>query len=141
MVQRLSRFLRQRLAAGDDGKTFLIGWHGDSPQFALAAGLRGASDHPRFLTFARYLVHRRFDCDGWTLMLPVEVDRTPHYVVESHHGGAVQVLRSGVDGALEPAGLGGGLIGDLDWPGDALPGRLRRDLDRLYAMLQLALPD
>ncbi len=136
----LAGFLRRRRACGDDGKTFLIGLAGRRPVFAVAAGLRGPADHPHLLRFARYLLHRRFHCDGFALMLPAERDGEPVYAVEWRAQGRHMLEWLRADGArrtLTPATIGDTLVGDLSLPGDPLPGIMRRELDALYEVLKV----
>ena len=139
----LADFLRQRRACGDDGKTFLLGLRAATPVFAVAAGLRGPADHPHLLRFARYLLHRRFHCDGFALMLPAMLDDAPVYAVEWRAQGrhALEWLRA--DGERRPptpATGGDTLVGDLSLSGDPLPGIVRRELDALYEALKVPPP-
>jgi hypothetical protein len=136
----LARYLQERRSGGDDGRTFLIGFSGRSPVFALAAGLSGADDHPRFLTFARYLVHHRFRCDGYALLLPAVLDGEEVYVAEWRRGQETGVSVIGADGQSRSGAPGGPLIGDLARPQPGLPGIMRRELDRLYEALRRPLP-
>jgi hypothetical protein len=137
---RLDQYLLDRICRGDDGKTLLLGLQAGSARFAIAAGLRGEQDHAHFLTFARYLIHQRFACDGYALMLPALVDDEPLY--------AVQVVLDDVASAwlLDAAGHRRAWRGDRQLSGDLadrgapLPGIQRRDLDTLYAQLRLPLP-
>lgn len=136
---RLADFLRQRRACGDDGKTFLLGLRAATPVFAVAAGLRGAADHARWLRFARYLLHRRFDCDGFGLLLPAMIDGEQVYALEWRAQGrhAVELVLG--DGGRRPAALDGDLVGDLSLRGEPLPGILRRELDALFQALAVPL--
>lgn len=128
----LSAFLDARLDAGEDGKTFLVGYLGSEARFAVAVGLRNDTEQVRFLQFARYLLHHRFSCDGHSLLMPAEVDGRALYVAEHRLAGGSRV------GLLEPGRgwresvLTPGLIGDLRRPGTTLPGLLRREFDRLF---------
>lgn len=137
----LSGYLLQRLAAGDRGRTLLLGLDDGVPRFALAAGLRGASDHPRFLVFARYLIHDRFRCDGYALLLPALLDGAEMYVMERRHAGGTQVFTIDGEGRRRASGLAAGLCGDLDVREAHLPGIMRRELDGLYEALKRPLPD
>ena len=139
-ADRVDGFLRARVAAGDDGKTFLLGLRGDRCLLALAAGLRGAADHPGFVTFARYLLRQRFDCDGHALLLPADADGQPLYVVELCNAGETAAWLTAAGGARRDYAGGLPLIGDLRQRESGLPGIRRRDMDRLYARLQLPLP-
>lgn len=139
--ERLLDYLQVRWRAGDDGKTLLIGLLGDAPQFAIAAGLRGERDHPRFLIFARYLLHGRHRCDGFALMLPALIEGAAVYVMELCLPGRHSVDIVQADGSRHAAEIGTGAIGDLSHRGPALPGIMRRDLDVLYEKLALPLPE
>jgi len=136
----LLEYLQQRQADGDDGRTLLVGLRGAAPAFALAAGLHGSADHPRFLIFARYLLHRRFACDGFALMLPAELDGTPVYVIEQRCAGSATVAVCYPDGRIAPFEGRSALIGDLALAPGQLPALERRDFDRLYASLVRPLP-
>lgn len=136
----LADYLQERRRGGDDGCTFLIGFNGRSPVFALAAGLRGADDHPQFLTFACYLVHQRFRCDGYALLLPAVLDGEEVYVAEWRRGRDMAVSVIGEDGLSRSGAPAGPLIGDLARPQPGLPGIMRRELDRLYEALRRPLP-
>ncbi len=137
---RLDQYLLDRIRRGDDGKTLLLGLQAGRPRFAVAAGLRGEQDHPHFLIFARYLIRQRFACDGYALMLPALVDDEPLY--------AVQMVLEDTPSAwlLDAAGHRRAWPGDrqlsedLERRGAPLPGVQRRDLDGLFARLQLPLP-
>lgn len=140
----LCAFLEARLDAGEDGKTFLIGFHGDTVRFALAAGLRHDADQARFLVFARYLLHHRFCCDGHALLMPAEVEGRAVYAAEHQGPGTTGA------GLIDPGvgwrqvALSPGLIGDLAEREAALPGLVRREFDRLYEALRIpssGLPD
>lgn len=136
----LSAFLEARLAAGEDGKTFLIGYRGATVCFAVAAGLRDDADQARFLVFARYLLHHRFSCDGHALLMPAELDGRAVYAAERQGPGITEagLIAPGLGwraGALAP-----GLIGDLTAREAALPGLVRREFDRLYETLCIASP-
>lgn len=140
LVERLPAFLRWRQAQGDDGKTFLLGSVAEGTSFALAAGLDGAADHPGFLRFARYLIHRRFACEQFALLLPASIDGAAVYVAECHQPGGSTVNLLGEAPDAGGATLEAGLIGDLTVPEAALPGVVRREFDRLYEALQVPLP-
>ena len=141
IAERLLDYLQARLRAGDDGKTLLIGLLGDAPRFAIAAGLRGERDHPRFLIFARYLLHGRQRCDGFALMSPALVGGAAVYVMELCVPGYRSVDIVEADGSRRAVDMGTGTIGDLSQRGPALPGIMRRDLDALYEKLALPLPE
>lgn len=136
----LADYLRQHLADGDEGKTLLVGLDGVSPVFVVAAGLRGAVDHPRFLVFARHLLHRRFHCDGHALMLPALLDGVELYAVERDCQGDMLVQTVDAGGRRQSSDLGGRLIGDLAVAESGLPGVMRREFDSLYEQLRLPLP-
>jgi hypothetical protein len=140
LAEQLSDYLRARLRAGDDGKALLVGLRADAPRFAVAAGLRGDRDHPRFLVFGRYLLHGRFRCDGFALMLPAVVGGAAVYVLELSLDGRSTVEIVLADGSRRPADLAAGLVGDLSRRGQALPGVVRRDFDALYQRLAVPLP-
>ncbi len=140
LAEHLIDYLRARLHAGDDGKTLLIGLRADAPRFAVAAGLRGDRDHPRFLVFGRYLLHGRFHCDGFALMLPAMIGGEAVYVLELCLDGRSSVEIVLADGSRRSADLAAGLVGDLSRRGPALPGVVRRDLDALYHRLAVPLP-
>lgn len=137
---RLAHFLLERIVAGDDGKALLLGLDAGRPLFAAAAGLRGEHDHPGFVTFARYLLHRRFACDGHALLLPAVVDGEPVYLMETRVDGVrrVQLVRG--RGEREAWHSDEPLIGDLGITEPALPGIQRRGLDALFEQLRLPLP-
>lgn len=136
----LADYLQQRRAAGDDGRTLLVGLNGGMAVFALAAGLRGSDDHPRFLTFARYLLHARFRCDGFALLLPAMRGGEALYVVERQVAGESAVWLAGSGGDRRPSDIDGRLIGDLGLSEHHLPGVMRREFDRLYEALKRPLP-
>ncbi|MDJ0740865.1 MAG: hypothetical protein QNJ91_14210 [Gammaproteobacteria bacterium] len=140
-ADRVDGFLHARIVAGDDGKTFLLGLRRARCGLALAAGLRGAADHRDFVTFARYLLRQRFDCDGHALMLPIAVDGEPRYVVELCVDGGLTAWSVTPGGARRDYSGDLPLIGDLRQRESGLPGIRRRDMDRLYTRLQLPLPD
>ncbi|MCB1790829.1 MAG: hypothetical protein KDJ24_11070 [Gammaproteobacteria bacterium] len=139
-VAALGGWLRERRDAGDDGKTLLLGFIASDACFAVAAGLRGERDHPGFERFARYLLHRRFACDGHVLMLPALHGDAPVYLV--HGCVAAQALAFMVDAHGHRC----------RWPGAALPLRvddhdrqptpalLRRDMDARFAALAVPPP-
>lgn len=137
---RIATFLQQRRQLGDDGKALLLGLDGVRPVFALAAGLQGEQDHPGFVTFARYLLHRRFACDGHALLLPAAVDGEPVYMLELHHGGVLDLHLFDALGETRAWPSGGPLIADLTVAEAGLPGVQRRELDRLYGALELPVP-
>jgi hypothetical protein len=136
-ASRVLAFLRERQRCGDDGKTLLMGWRAQAPEFAVAAGLRGDEDHPGFLAFARYLIHHRFRSDGFALLLPAILDDVPVYVAEWRLGGDSALVTIGPEGELLPNDLHRGLLGDLGDAGPPLPGLMRRELDRLYELLKV----
>jgi hypothetical protein len=138
--ERLAAYLQARRRAGDEGKTLLLGLLGSSPRFAIAAGLRGERDHPRFLIFARYLLHGRYRCDGYALMLPAMFGDADVYVVELRLAGHASVEIVHADGRRHAADISVGTIGELGVRGPALPGVMRRDLDALYERLARPLP-
>ena len=139
-LHRLVDYLQARLADGNDGKTLLLGFAGPQTQLALAAGLQGEQDHPGFLTFCRYLLHQRFDCDGHALMLPAAVSGEPVYMLETYLAGEAAVHLVHADGRCEPWPHDDRLIGDLTRRESGLPGIQRREMDRLYDVLKLPLP-
>lgn len=139
-LDELVDYLQARLADGSDGKALLLGFAGPQALLALSAGLRGEQDHPGFLTFCRYLLHQRFDCDGHALMLPAAVSGEPVYMLETHLAGAAAVHVVHADGRRVPWPHDDRLIGDLTSRESALPGIQRREMDRLYETLRLALP-
>jgi hypothetical protein len=136
-VDALAGFLDRRQRAGDDGKTFLIGYRASVACFAVAAGLRNAQDRQRFVRFARYLLHHRFGCDGHALLMPAERAGRPVYAVEVCTPDAASVRL--IDHALawHESGLDPGLIGELREHDEPLPGLLRRELDRLYEAVRV----
>ncbi len=106
LVERLPAFLRWRQAQGDDGKTFLLGSATEGASFAIAAGLDGAADHPGFVRFARYLIHHRFGCEQFALLLPGIIDGAAVYVAECHQpDGATIILLGDIPGPGGPVGL------------------------------------
>lgn len=137
---RLDDYLLDRIGRGDDGKTLLLGLHKGRVQFALAAGLRGEQDHPRFVTFARYLLHQRFICRGYALMLPALADGESLYAVQLVLDGRSSAWLIDIAGHRRPWRGGQPLGADLARRGEPLAGIQRRDLDVLYAQLQLPLP-
>ena len=141
MRARCVDFLRERLREGDDGKTFLLGFDTTKVLFALAAGLKGEADHPAFLAFARYLVHRRFQCSSYALLLPAAIEDRPVYMLERHSDDLAEIGIIDAKGFSPKSGFESGLIGDLAQAGPALPGIKRRDFDRLYESLQVPLSE
>ena len=137
---RLDDYLLDRIRRGDDGKTLLLGLQAGGASFALAAGLRGEQDHPHFVTFARYLIHQRFACDGYALMLPAVVDDEPLYAIQMVLDNAFSAWLLDVAGNRRAWQGEQQLSDDLERRGAPLPGIQRRDLDALYARLQLPLP-
>ncbi len=135
-----AEFLTARQAAGDDGKTFLLGYAGERSVFAVAAGLRGDEDHPGFLAFGRYLLTHRFDCNEYILLLPADIDGVPLYAMEHCRAG-----ESPAFALIDATGIrdarfdGRPLIGELLKPVSGLPGVLRRELDARFAALQVPL--
>lgn len=140
LLDRLVGYLHERLRDGDDGKSLLLGFAAEKPLLALAAGLQGEQDHPGFLTFCRYLLHQRFDCDGFVLWLPAAVTGEPVYMMESRIEGRSSVQVVHADGRQRAWPHDDCLIGDLGRRETALPGIQRRELDRLYETLKLPLP-
>ncbi|WP_078121520.1 hypothetical protein [Thiosocius teredinicola] len=140
MIWDPTEFLAARQAAGDDGKTFLLGFEGERCAFAVAAGLRGDEDHPGFLAFGRYLLTHRFDCNEYTLLLPADIDGVPLYAMEHCRIGEPPSFA-----LIDAAGIrdtrfdGRPLIGELLKPVSGLPGLLRRELDARFAALQVPL--
>lgn len=134
----LLAFLADRQVAGDDGKTFLLGYERAQAVFAITAGLRGDVDHPGFLTFGRYLLTHRFHCDGYALLLPAVTDDAPVYVIEQV-AGAQRQHAIVVAGASRHATFDDALIGELLTPVRGLPGVLRRELDQRFDRLQVPL--
>jgi hypothetical protein len=135
----LAQFLSERLREGDDSKTFLAGRKCGAWMFAIAVGVRGDEDLPRFLEFARYLVHHRFDCDLHALLWPASIAGKVVYAAELAAPG--QSLARIIDqrGVTQPH-PGGELMIDAITPQHApLPGIKRRDLDRLFDVLQVPL--
>ncbi|MCB1722151.1 MAG: hypothetical protein H6959_08910 [Chromatiaceae bacterium] len=136
----LVSWLRQRRAAGDDGKTLLVGLIGADAAFALAAGLRGEEDHADFAVFARYLLHHRFGCDGHVLLLPVYRDDAAAYLVRAvSRGDVVQGLLSGVGGWQSWSGSIP-VFDQLDVRAAPLPGLQRRTMDALFESIRVAPP-
>ena len=140
LPDRLVRYLQDRRRAGEDGKAVLLGLAGEQPRLALAAGLQGEQDHPGFLSFSRYLLHQRFDCDRFVLWLPAAVSGTPVYMMETNLAGEPPVQLLDSDGRRRPWPHDDCLIGDLARRESALPGIQRREMDRLYEALKLPLP-
>lgn len=140
LAERLAGWLQQRLAAGDDGKTLLVGFRAADAAFALAAGLAGPKDHAGFSAFARYLLHRRFACDGHALLLPAALAGESVYLLNAQLAAhAVQALYA-ADGSVCDWRSDDWPIDRLDLPGDALPGIQRREMDRLFDTLQVPPP-
>lgn len=139
-LDQLVDYLQARLRDGNDGKALLLGFIGPQALFALAAGLQGEQDHPGFLTFCRYLLQQRFDCDGFALMLPAAVSGEPVYMLEADLAGVAGVHLVHADGRREPWSYDDCLIGDLKRRESALPGIQRREMDRLYEALKQPLP-
>ena len=137
---RLDHYLRNRIRHGDDGKTLLLGVRADRPRFAVAAGLRGEQDHPHFVNFARYLLHQRFACDGYALMLPALIDGAAVYAVQLSLGGASSAWLLDTAGNRREWRGDRPLGDDLGDRGLPLPGLRRRDFDALYSQLVLPLP-
>jgi hypothetical protein len=137
--RELAQFLAGRLARDDDGKTFLLGHEPGAWTFAVAAGVRGHEDHPRFLEFARYLVHHRFGCDSYALLWPATIDGEPVYVAELAAADATSARVIDRRGECLPHPGGDCMIDAITPPTVPLPGIKRRDLDRLFAELQVPL--
>jgi hypothetical protein len=138
-----------RYAAGEAGKTLLVGWRAGRPVCAVAAGLRQAEDRERFGVLARYLL-RRDGADGYWLLLTADLDQAEQLVAEvvsasRRQGAAVPIARDAERGCrllgqpaalqLEPP------LGDLLDGGAPLAGIMRRELDRLASALAQPLPD
>jgi hypothetical protein len=137
-----------RYAAGSDGKSLLVGFCGQRPLFALAAGLASGRDRERFAILARYLL-RRDGADAYWLMLPADQGGEERLVLEQAGRGqrtiqaaAVQRdeaggfcgLNEAVRQAIEPP------LGDLLDGGGTIAGIMRRELDRLAEALAVPLP-
>ena len=136
----LAAFIRERLHNGDDGKTFLVGYDTDMPRFAVAVGLRGEADHPAFLSFARYLLQKRFVCGDYALLLPASLDGEAFYLVERRIAGEIDVWALGLDGNRIERVVECSPFGDLNRPGETSPGLMRREFDRLYEQLKVEPP-
>ncbi|MCB1801557.1 MAG: hypothetical protein KDI82_07720 [Gammaproteobacteria bacterium] len=136
----LGGWLQQRLAAGDDGKTLLVGFRGAEATFALAAGLGGTKDHPGFSAFARYLLHRRFHCDGHALLLPAALAGEGVYLLNGQVAGQATQALFAADGTVRDWRSDDWPIDRLEVPGDALPGIQRREMERLFEHLRVPPP-
>ena len=136
----LAAFVSERLCDGDDGKTFLVGYDTDVPRFAVAVGLRGEADHPAFLSFARYLLQKRFVCRDYALLLPASLEGEALYLVERRIAGEIGVWALGLDGSRIERVVEHSPFGDLNRPGETLPGLMRREFDRLYEQLKVEPP-
>jgi len=141
-------YLRTRLQAGDAGKTLLVGLRQAQPCLAIAAGLRGGQDHPRFITLAGYLL-RREQADAYWLAVPAVTGSGEILALEIHSAGVSRVAHcparfaaAPADCELEMAGLHPArpLLDDLLSQAGNLPGRMRRDLDQLAIALAIPLP-
>lgn len=137
-----------RYAAGQAGKTLLVGWQGERALFAVAAGLASDQDRERFAVLARYLLRRDL-ADGYWLLLSADLDGRAQLVAEAVRGAERQLaaapLQYAADGSCQ--GLGEAVCLPLDAPlgdlldgGATLAGIMRRELDRLAAALALPLP-
>ncbi|RMG34034.1 MAG: hypothetical protein D6720_10240 [Gammaproteobacteria bacterium] len=135
------RWLRTQLDNRQGGNVLLAGFAGNEPLAAWAAGLRGEQDHSNFITFARFVLQKLHQCNGYWLMLPTVFDQEQclgyRLDLRSRHGrwrGDVLMpedqewqLRAGKEPLLE----------DLLVPGPALPGIMRRDLQALAERLEV----
>lgn len=142
-------YLDGRLRAGDAGKTLLVGLRDGRPCLALAAGLRGAEDHPNFITLASYLL-RRESADAYWLALPAVTAEGEILALELRSGGVSHVAHC-------PAQLAGSvgschlevaeaqpaapLLGDLLHQTSPVPGRMRRSLDEMAEAFGVPLPE
>lgn len=136
-----------RYRGGASGKTLMVGWRGDVPLMAVAAGLSSDQDRDRFAALSRYLL-RRDKADGYWLIAAADVGDRPHMVVEQFESGRRQVTAFQLD-VVNDAGVPGerrslaaeALLGELLDRSETLPAIMRRELDRLAARCAIVLPD
>ncbi len=136
-------WLRTQIAAGQGGDVLLVGFRGDVPQGAWAAGLRGEQDHPNYVTFARFALHKLHECQGYWLMLPAVFEGCLGYRLELRSRRAVWCGEVWMPEGGDWAARGGDntpLLEDLLVPGAALPGIMRRDLAALADRLAVEPP-
>ena len=140
--QSALRWLLTRLEAGDGGKVLLAGFRGGEPQAAWAAGLRSADDYPNFVTFARFALGKLHNCNACWLMLPDQLEGRPAYhlqlysAAEAWHGEAW--LEDGQWCSRECAPRY--ITDNLLLPGAAVPGIMRRELQRLADRIEIDSP-
>ena len=139
-------WLRARLDDGHGGNLLLAGFQGDRAMDAWSAGLRGEQDHPNFITFARFALQKLHQCNGYWLMLPevFEDEQCLGYRLDlrARSGGwqGEVLMPEGGDWQTRER-PGEPLLADLLVPGPALPGLMRRDLERLAARLAVDPPE
>lgn len=148
MADTALAYAAARWRDGMDGRTLLAGFKGDTPLFAIAAGLGGEQDRERFGVLGRYLL-RRDGADGYWLLLPADIEQREQLVAEvvSVDGPvrrAAAVIRD-AEGVFEGLGDAHSLtiaapLGDLLDGGQTLAGVMRRELDRLAEALAQPLP-
>ncbi len=136
-------WLRAQIDAGQGGDVLLAGFRGEAPQGAWAAGLRGEQDHPNYVTFARFALHKLHACNGYWLMLPAVFDDCLGYRLELRSRGVAWCGTVFIPEQGEwrtEAADDAPLLEDLLLPGAALPGIMRRDLMRLADRLAVDPP-
>ncbi len=121
----------------------LVGFADRAPQGAWAAGLRGESEHPHFVTFARFMLRGHLACNAYWLFLPEVFEDCLGYrlTLRSRRGsweGAAR-LQAG-DAWVLDADAEGCRMDDLLVPGAHLPGLMRRDLLAMAAELEVDPP-
>lgn len=124
--------------------TILVGFADNTPEFALAAGLRNANDDERFTVLGRYLLNQRFKLNAYWLILPAQIDNTAVQVIDINHRIKTrkhwQVLGNNDITAIDTSNQLTTLFPDLLVPGKNLPGIMRRELDQLFDTCEIDPP-
>lgn len=141
-------YLRTRLRSGDAGKTLMVGLRAGQPRLAIAAGLRGAKEHPNFITLGSYLL-RREAADAYWLALPAVTGSDEFLALEIRVASESHVACCPARFADTPADCtlkaaeahpAEPLLADLLHQTSPVPGRMRRSLDELALVFGVPLP-